>query len=371
MLLTALGSFGILTPNAEAAAPTEFYVEATGHTLGGEFLQYWIDNNGQVALGNPVSEPRLATIGTVQYFQLGVLVSRANDDVAREQAAEALLAAQSHPGDQLFREMQVDPAPSVISEIQSIRTLSAIGSGHPFPVDASIRDFYIASGGRDTLGRALAPAETSGPVTRQWFEYARIELSASGPTLAPVGLELATARGIDTARVARGDLTAFNPNRYVDFAGDGTIPNSEGSFIPARIQIPSIDVDAAIEPVSVVGGVMQVPADEWNVGWYPSMSSPGEWSNVVMAGHKDWWGVGPVVFWNLDKLKSGDKIYVVGPDGAGATYEVTLSWLIDSKQPADPLIADTGYEALTLITCDGQWNGHEYTSRRIIRAVRI
>ena len=97
--------------------------------------------------------------------------------------------------------------------------------------------------------------------------------------------------------------------------------------------IPAIDVDAKIESVAVTNNVMQVPLDEWNVGWYPSMSSPGEWSNVVMAGHKDWWGVGPVVFWNLDKLRSGDKIYVIGPDGSGATYEVTLSWMIDATTP--------------------------------------
>jgi sortase (surface protein transpeptidase) len=35
------------------------------------------------------------------------------------------------------------------------------------------------------------------------------------------------------------------------------------------------------------------------------------------------------------------------------------------------VINDVGYEALTLITCGGVWNGTEYADRIIVRAYRI
>lgn len=371
LLVTLAGSFAFATPAVHAAAPTAFYVESTGHTLGGDLLQYWIDQDGQTRLGDPVTEPQVTSERTLQYFQYGVLVRQPDGEISREKAAETLLTLQENPTLTPRRELDSAPTPGVLTLIEPIRSLSALGSGHPYPVDASIREFYQSRGGQAALGRALAPATKTGSSVRQWFEFARIDVNAGGVALAPIGLELATSLHVETGRAPRGDLPAFDPDRYTKFRGDGTIPEAAGAFVPSRILIPAIAVDAAIEPVGVVGGVMQVPVDEWNVGWYSSMASPGEWSNVVMAGHKDWWGVGPVVFWNLDKLVAGDRIYVIGANGSGATYEVTLSWQIDADSPADPLIGDTGFEALTLITCDGQWNGSEYTSRRIIRAKRI
>ncbi len=82
---------------------------------------------------------------------------------------------------------------------------------------------------------------------------------------------------------------------------------------------------------------MDVPKDIWSVGWYSSLAKPGDRTNVVMAGHRDWWNVGPVVFWNLDKLAKGDKIYLTGKDGTGATYVVTKSWDIDATTDAGAL----------------------------------
>ena len=62
-------------------------------------------------------------------------------------------------------------------------------------------------------------------------------------------------------------------------------------FDPVRLQIPKIKVDAAIEITTVQDGVMTNPVDPWKAGWYQSFSRPGEWTNTVIAGHRDWWGV--------------------------------------------------------------------------------
>ena len=135
--------------------------------------------------------------------------------------------------------------------------------------------------------------------------------------------------------------------------------------------IPTINVDAAIEVVDVVDGEMGTPVDVWAVGWYPIISSPGNFTNTVMAGHKDWWNAGPVVFWDLYLLVPGDKIYLAGDDGSGFTYVVTESFEIDANTNATVVVSDAGAEMLTLITCGGPFDGVEYLQRWIVRGERI
>ena len=76
----------------------------------------------------------------------------------------------------------------------------------------------------------------------------------------------------------------------------------------------------------------------------------------------------PSCFLESRQAPPGDKIYVLGPDGSGATYESHALWLIDADDPADPLIADTGFEALTLITCDGSGMARNTPRGDVVRA---
>ena len=51
------------------------YFAATGHSLSGEFLAYWLDNGGLAIFGYPLSEPFVEVSPTdgkpylVQYFE--------------------------------------------------------------------------------------------------------------------------------------------------------------------------------------------------------------------------------------------------------------------------------------------------------------
>jgi LPXTG-site transpeptidase (sortase) family protein len=138
-----------------------------------------------------------------------------------------------------------------------------------------------------------------------------------------------------------------------------------------RIAIPSIGIDAVIEEIEIDKGIMGVPEDAWNVGWYGDLPRPGERTNVVMAAHRDWWGIGPVVFYRLEEVRPGDRVYVTSAKGTGATYEVVEIFQVDAGIDATPLIDDQGGETLTLITCGGAFNGVEYLNRWIVRAKRI
>lgn len=173
----------------------------------------------------------------------------------------------------------------------------------------------------------------------------------------------------DEGRVYRVDVSLGNGTR--PYEGDGTVPEARQPFDPARIVIPAIGVDARIENVPITNGAMGVPQDVWAVGWYNQLAKPGDGGNVVMAGHVDWWGVGPVVFYSLSSITEGATVYVTNADGSGATYVVSSIRTVPWDYPAREIIDRTGTQSLTLITCAGVFNGTQYESRLIVRADRV
>jgi sortase (surface protein transpeptidase) len=144
---------------------------------------------------------------------------------------------------------------------------------------------------------------------------------------------------------------------------------------PVELQIDSVGVDAPIELGTVTDGVMQDPSGPWVVSWYEPLGKVGEGGNVVMAGHVDYWNVGPAVFWDVRYLPEGDIIRVVGEDGKNYEYAVqwTQSYMADQLTPEviqGEIVGDTGEETLTLITCGGEFNPDtgEYNQRWVVRA---
>lgn len=142
---------------------------------------------------------------------------------------------------------------------------------------------------------------------------------------------------------------------------------------PVGLTIPSAGVDAGIEPLRVVDGAMQDPSGPWEVAWYENLGSLGVPGNVVMAGHIDYWNVGPSVFYNLGSVQPGAEIVVAGDDGL--QYPFTVEWtelFTSDDMPMDEITGPTATQSLTLITCGGAFdyvNG-EYLSRTVVRATR-
>jgi hypothetical protein len=142
---------------------------------------------------------------------------------------------------------------------------------------------------------------------------------------------------------------------------------------PVGLQIASAGVDAGIERLRVVDGAMQDPSGPWEVAWYENLGTLGTIGNVVMAGHIDYWNVGPSVFYNLANVQPGDEIVVSGDDGK--LYPFTVEWVkqFDSESiPLDEVAGPTPSQSLTLITCGGAFdyvNAH-YLQRTVVRANR-
>jgi hypothetical protein len=142
---------------------------------------------------------------------------------------------------------------------------------------------------------------------------------------------------------------------------------------PVGLAIESAGVDAGIERLRVVDGAMQDPSGPWEVAWYENLGSLGATGNVVMAGHIDYWNVGPSVFYNLGSVQQGAEIVVTGDDGL--QYPFTVEWtelFTSGDMPMDEITGPTDTQSLTLITCGGAFdyvNG-EYLQRTVVRATR-
>jgi hypothetical protein len=142
---------------------------------------------------------------------------------------------------------------------------------------------------------------------------------------------------------------------------------------PVGLAIDAAGIDSGIESLRVVDGAMQDPSGPWVVAWYENLGALGKIGNVVMAGHIDYWNVGPAVFYNLSTLEPGDEIVVTGDDGK--TYPFAVEWVrqYDSASiPLDEMAGPTAGQSLTLITCGGAFdyaNGL-YLQRTVVRANR-
>ena len=153
----------------------------------------------------------------------------------------------------------------------------------------------------------------------------------------------------------------------------GLTPKPHDTSVPVSITIPDAGVDAEVERNEIVDGVLLNPSGPWVVSWYQETGLLGEIDNVVMAGHVDYWDVGPAVFWTVGDLAANAQMEVRGEDGAVSTY--TVEWIRTyevaglTPETIKEIAGPTDYRALTLITCGGDFNHDtgEYLSRTIVR----
>jgi hypothetical protein len=217
-------------------------------------------------------------------------------------------------------------------------------------------------------------------VTRRSFLAAAVTLAvASADRFLTVNAQDATPAAIGTPSAGGG----IRPTGVGDVPSTGArrpgpanvALDRMGSDVvaPVGLAIEAAGIDAGLEALRVVDGAMQDPSGPWVVAWYENLGALGKIGNVVMAGHIDYWNVGPAVFYNLSTLEPGDEIVVTGDDGK--TYPFAVEWVrqYDSSAiPLDEVAGPTDAQSLTLITCGGAFDyatGH-YLQRTVVRANR-
>lgn len=140
--------------------------------------------------------------------------------------------------------------------------------------------------------------------------------------------------------------------------------------LPVRLKIPSINVDAAIDYVSIdASGAMAIKQSLTEVAWYELGPRPGEDGSAVIAGHYGWIGNQGSVFNDLNKLIKGDEVIVVDIKDTSITFVVRENQKFDPKADASTVFkSDDGKAHLNLITCAGAWVNSEntYSDRLVV-----
>lgn len=223
-------------------------------------------------------------------------------------------------------------------------------------------------------------------MTQHAFARTRFDRRAAlaalgGALLLPLG-----ARAQDDTEDADGgagiaEVPSFGARRPgpIDLLAGG-VKRRGTPMTPIQLLIPDAGVDAVIE-VGVVTpeGVMENPSGSWVVAWYEVLGAPGLNSNAVMAGHLDYWDVGPAVFWNLPNLGPGAPMTVVMENGEQISYALDSSRLYNVREELTPeviqqnITGPTDREALTLITCGGEFDPvtGEYLYRQVVRSYQV
>jgi Sortase domain len=139
---------------------------------------------------------------------------------------------------------------------------------------------------------------------------------------------------------------------------------------PSQLLIPSLDVHRAVEAVGTNrSGVMNLPVNSWNAGWYSGGPVPGAPGDAVIEGHAGYPGQ-PMIFCRLVTLRPGARIVVVLSDGSRQLFLVDSMTSIPVGAAPAGLAEPYGPPRLTLITCTGHFdkNSYSYSSRLVVEA---
>ncbi len=184
-------------------------------------------------------------------------------------------------------------------------------------------------------------------------------------------LTVAGMLGMARSSAWSGTLPVNTSSASTIFPLSSSIDERQKVGTPVRLVIPTIRVDAAIEPIGLLpSGEMDVPK-EWNdTGWYDLGPRPGDIGNAVIDGHFDS-PTGKAVFYELKKLKPGDVLQVVDDANLVRTFVVrrTASY-VSSNAPLQELFGHSDGTHLNLITCGGAWlkDQHRYEDRLAVYA---
>ncbi|MEX2445980.1 MAG: class F sortase, partial [Dehalococcoidia bacterium] len=172
---------------------------------------------------------------------------------------------------------------------------------------------------------------------------------------------------VATASRQASTTTAANaaaPAPATGGGGDGPV---------ARLRLPAAGIDAPVIVGAVsASNVMIAPYSAWAVAWYGFSAEPGGNGNAVFSGHVDYINVGPAVFYNLGGVGAGDAVEVQMADGRSLAYRVEYNEVYAAGSgPWETIFAPwAGSDVITIYTCAGDWDGRDYTHRRVVRAVR-
>jgi len=125
---------------------------------------------------------------------------------------------------------------------------------------------------------------------------------------------------------------------------------------PVSVSIPALQIQEDLVELNVVSGVLQVPTDYAEVGWWRDGPAPGAPGSAVLVGHVDS-PTAPAVFYELSSIQIGDEVVIRRADGTKAAFRVTDATLYPRESfPSSRVYREHGRPTLTLVTCGGSYD---------------
>jgi hypothetical protein len=128
---------------------------------------------------------------------------------------------------------------------------------------------------------------------------------------------------------------------------------------PVRLDIDAIGVHADVLRLGLAPDrtVEVPPLGSPDVGWYSYSPPPGEYGPAVLLGHVDSAAIGPSVFHDLHRLRTGDLVTVRRADGATVRFRVDeVRQYPKAAFPTAAVYGDIDHSGLRLITCGGAFD---------------
>lgn len=234
------------------------------------------------------------------------------------------------------------------------------------------------------------------PIMNQYYKYKRFFSTSSINQVPTVSIpDRPDPQIIRETQAGSSSNVDSNQNEelidFSEFENEGFLPvnvevsnrknltpeeTQEYDVMPVRISIPSIELTADIINAThkeIIQGdktyIQWLAPDEYAIGWHFDSAFLGEPGNTVLNGHHNVYGK---VFENLDKLVSGDEIFIYGNDFHVYKYVVSNTMILPERDVTleerlenARWILPSEDERITLITC---WPYFSNTHRLIIVA---
>ncbi len=351
LLLAAVLALGaiVAVPSGQRAAAGERYCPpGVPYCAENAFLAFWQANGGLEILGLPVSQPFVDDRGLlVQYYERAIMEWHP-ENAAQYQVLLTLLG-NDLAGNRPERTAPANPCAA------DCATLAA--TGHT--LRGTVLRYWQANGGLAVFGFPLTEefteinAADGKTYTVQYFERNRFEYhpeNAGGRFEVLLGL-----LGAETLTKNRQVL-----DRPVAQVPDYTAPPVVVAPVgaPVTLTIPAIAVGAPIGPVGLdAAGNMAAPQTATDTVWYAPGVRPGQPGNAAIAGHVDFAGVGPAVFWDVQRLTVGTEIFVTDDAGKQRRFLVTAVENYPAEQaPLERIFGPSAEANLNLISCLGNFD---------------
>jgi LPXTG-site transpeptidase (sortase) family protein len=189
----------------------------------------------------------------------------------------------------------------------------------------------------------------------------------STPAMRPV------AAGVATVPAPTGSIAALPaPTGPIVAPPQSAAPKPVAA--PISLTIPLIGVQTQLITLGLTStGELQVPSTTAVAGWYTGSPRPGAIGSSIIVGHIDS-VTGPGVFYRLDELTRGDKVYIKRADGTLAEFRVTsVQTYLKDHFPTEDVYGPVPDAELRLITCGGAWDPatHHYLSNIVVYAAEV